>query len=40
MLQGRSTEGLYGIANICEALCYNDRFKDDKGFYGIATDLI
>ena len=21
-------------------LCYNDRFKDYKGLYGIATDLI
>ena len=23
-----------------ELLCYNDRFKDYKGFYGIETDLI
>ena len=40
MLQGRSTEGLYGLANICEVLCYNGRFKDYKGLYQIATDLI
>ena len=27
MLQGRSTEGLYGLANICEVLCYNGQFE-------------
>ena len=31
---------LYFTSNICELLCYNNRFKDYKGFYGIATDLI
>ena len=40
MLQGRSTEGLYGLANICEVLCYNGRFEDYKGLYGIGTSSL
>ena len=40
MLQGRSMEGLYGLANICEMLCYNGQFKDYKGLYGIMTDFM
>ena len=29
-----------GLAIICEVLCYNGRFEDYKGLYGMATDLI
>ena len=31
---------MYGLADICEVLCYNSRFEDYKGLYGIATDLL
>lgn len=42
VLQGCSTEGLYGLARICEMLCYDGGFKEYycKGLHGIATDLI
>ena len=42
MLQGCSTEGLYGLARICEMLCCDGGFKEYycKGLHGIATDLI
>lgn len=42
MLQGCSKEGLYGLARICEMLCYDGGFKEYycKGLHGIATDLI
>ena len=35
-------EGLYGLARICEMLCYNGGFEEyyRKGLHGIATDLI
>ena len=42
MTEGRLMEGLYtyGLANIRVVLCYNSRFEDYKGLYGIMTDLI
>ena len=36
----RSFNGRIVCAIICEVLCYNGRFEEYKGLYGIATGLI
>ena len=41
MLQGLSTKGFNGLANIGELMCYKcGGLKNYRSLYGIATDLI
>ena len=37
MLQTPTMEGLHGLTNIYEALCYNSWIEDYEGLYGIKT---